>query len=116
MSREIDPRDCQHGESDSMQDTIDQLRAELEEAREKCKTETWGGRVMTNVIKLCPVLDPDEVLSKSIGEFQSVVIIGYDHEGGLDARASLNINDAEILWLVENFKAKLVGGGYDGGE
>jgi hypothetical protein len=54
---------------------------------------------------------PDLVLERAMGEFQNVVVIGYDHDGDLDCRADLNTSRKEILWLVEQFKLFLLTGG-----
>lgn len=67
-----------------------------------------------NVIKMHsdPATDPDIVLEAAKGELESVLIIGYDKEGQLDARASLNIKQSDILWMIEMFKMKLMRGDY----
>ncbi len=65
-----------------------------------------------NVIKFNHAIDPDVVLENAKNEFESVIIIGYDHEGNLDVRASLNIDHKEILFMIERFKQKLLNGDY----
>ena len=55
---------------------------------------------------------PDNVLEQAIGEYESVFVIGYDHDGLLDTRASTNITHEQILWLIESFKAKMLNGDY----
>lgn len=64
------------------------------------------------VVDLRPAEKADNVLKKAIGEFDSVVLIGYDKEGVLDARASLNIDAANINFMVDLFKTKLLNGDY----
>lgn len=59
---------------------------------------------MSNVILLQPALDPNVVLKESIGQFESVIVLGYDTNGCLDARASLNLKRSDILWIIEYFK------------
>ena len=59
-----------------------------------------------------PALAPDKVLSEAAGQFESVFVIGHDHNGELDARASLNLTYAQILFLIETFKFKLLNGEY----
>jgi hypothetical protein len=56
--------------------------------------------------------DPDVVLSEADGQYSSVLIIGWSKEDKLDARASLDLTTNEILWLIENFKHKLLNGDY----
>lgn len=60
-----------------------------------------------NVIKLYPhgeAVDPDNVLKHAVGEYKEVFIVGYDHDGNLDMRASTNISERDVLWLIEQAK------------
>ena len=57
-------------------------------------------------------LDPDAVLSQAIGQYDSVIVLGWDKEGELDARASLNLDQADIHWLISVFQHKLLNGDY----
>lgn len=71
-----------------------------------------------NIVEFTPIdaaKDPDVVLEKAKGSYKSVLILGWDKEGYLDPRASLNLTGREMLWLVEVFKTKLVAGDYDNG-
>ena len=54
--------------------------------------------------------NPDNVLELAIGSYEKVVIVGYDKEGVLDFRASLNLADVEVLWLLEEAKNYLMTG------
>jgi hypothetical protein len=56
--------------------------------------------------------NPDNVLEQAIGKYESLLILGFDMDGDLDARASTNLNTGEILILIEKFKAKLINGDY----
>ena len=56
--------------------------------------------------------NPDNVLEQAIGNYGSVLVLGWDTNGNLDVRASTNIDHKEILWLLEVFKSKLVRGDY----
>lgn len=56
--------------------------------------------------------DPNVVLEKAKDQFESLVIIGWDKDGILDARASLNLSAANIHWIVSVFQAKLLNGDY----
>lgn len=63
-----------------------------------------------SVIKFHPkdaAKSADAVLEQSIGQFSDVLVIGYDAEGNLDARATLGLTDQEAVYLVEMFKAFL---------
>ena len=76
----------------------------------------WGVAVSDNIIKFYPMNaaeNPDNVLEQAIGDFASVLIIGWDKDGDLSARASLNLKGGpEVLWLLEAVKFKLMNGDY----
>lgn len=57
-------------------------------------------------------IDPDVVLEQAKGAFESVVIIGWDKDGALDARSTFNLSAAEINWLISVFQQKLLRGDY----
>lgn len=68
-----------------------------------------------NIVKFIPrdaASNPDVVLEAAKGEYTKVVILGFDGDGNLDPRASLNITYQEILWMLELFKHKLLDGDY----
>ena len=71
-----------------------------------------------SVVKFYPkdaAKDADSVLEQSLGNFSEVLIIGWDKDGFMDARATLGLKDGgDILWLVESFKTKLMNGDYTG--
>jgi len=60
--------------------------------------------------------NPDTVLGAAVGAYKSVVVIGYDMNGCLDARASTNLVSKDVLWLVESFKMRLLAGDYSDGK
>jgi hypothetical protein len=41
-------------------------------------------------------IDPDVVLKEATGKYESVILIGWNHEELLDFRASLNLTQSEI--------------------
>jgi len=67
----------------------------------------------SNVVKIRPAEDPDEVLEAAKGQYESVFILGYNLEdGSMDARASLNLDPVDINWLISMFQHKLLNGDY----
>jgi hypothetical protein len=59
----------------------------------------------------------DNVLEQAIGTYDQVILIGWDKDGNLDARATLGLKDGgDVLWLLETFKRKLLNGDYAGDE
>lgn len=70
---------------------------------------------MMNVIKLTdiePARLPDNVLEEAKGAYECVCVMGWDHAGDFDARASLNLNAAQIVFMIELFKLRLLNGDY----
>jgi len=63
---------------------------------------------MANIIKLHPAADPDEVLKAAEGVYESIIILGWTKDDGFSGRASLNLETADVLLLVEIFKAALL--------
>ena len=63
---------------------------------------------MSEIVKLYPASDPDEVLRAADGIYESVVILGWTKDDGFSGRASLNLETADVLLLVEIFKAALL--------
>lgn len=64
-----------------------------------------------NVVKIYPenaAKNADNVIEQSIGCFESILMIGYDKDGGLEVRASTNIDRANLLWLVEQAKSLIL--------
>ena len=69
-----------------------------------------------NIINLSKTAaNPDTVLEKAIGQLESVLVIGYDKNGHIDVRASMNLQHKDILWLIELFKTKMLNGDYYSG-
>lgn len=67
---------------------------------------------MKLVESILPAMSADPVLEKALGQYQSVIVIGYDNDGDLQAAASLNLRGHEILWMIESFKTRLLNGEY----
>ena len=57
--------------------------------------------------------NPDAVLEQAVGQYSEVLVVGWDKDGNLDARATLGLKDGgDVLWLVEAFKHNLMSGAY----
>lgn len=71
---------------------------------------------MGNVHKFYPrnaAEHADNVLEQAIGCYDQVLILGWDKNGHLDARATLGLKDGgDVLWLIESFKHKMLSGDY----
>ncbi|MCA2013513.1 hypothetical protein LCM17_18630 [Cereibacter sphaeroides] len=71
---------------------------------------------MAEVHKFYPAnaaMNPDAVLEQAAGQYSEVLVIGWDKDGNLDARATLGLKDGgDVLWLIEAFKHNLMSGAY----
>ena len=69
-----------------------------------------------SVIKFTPKKQPgtaDAVLEAAVGDFSELIVLGYDTDGNIDARVTNGMIDGgEILWVVEEFKRRLMAGEY----
>lgn len=66
-----------------------------------------------NVVKLYPrnaALNPDLVLEQAAGVYEEVLVIGYNKDGELDVRASLNFDMKSIFFAFEVFKHQVLSG------
>jgi len=71
--------------------------------------------VSGKIVKFIPkdaAQNPDFVLEQSIGNYESVVIIGWDKQENLHVRASNNLSNPDVLWLISLFSHKLLNGDY----
>lgn len=60
--------------------------------------------------------EPDNVLEQALGVYSDVLILGWDKEGRFDPRASLDLDKADMLLLIEIFKHNLISGVYNDDE
>jgi hypothetical protein len=56
--------------------------------------------------------NPDNVLELAVGEFESVIVVGWNKSGLLDLRASTNVDHKEINWIFGVAQSKLLRGDY----
>lgn len=52
--------------------------------------------------------NPDNVLEQAIGEYESVIILGFNKDGELDPRSSTNLTRERINWMIDIFKHDFV--------
>ena len=57
-------------------------------------------------------LDSDTVLNEAVGNYTSVLVIGWDKEGFLDVRSTNNLDQKDCLYLSQMFSNKLLNGDY----
>jgi hypothetical protein len=54
----------------------------------------------------------DNVLEQALEVFDEVLLIGWNKDGNMEARATLGLKDGDVLWLIEKFKHNLLSGQY----
>jgi hypothetical protein len=55
----------------------------------------------------------DNVLEQALGVFDDVLLIGWNKDGNMEARATLGLKvGGDCLWLIEKFKHNLLSGQY----
>jgi hypothetical protein len=55
----------------------------------------------------------DNVLEQALEVFDEVLLIGWNKDGNMEARATLGLKDGgNVLWLIEKFKHNLLSGQY----
>ena len=73
---------------------------------------------MADVVKFYPqdaAKEPDNVIEQAMGQYKSVLIIGWDNDDKFDARATLDLKEGgDVLWLMEIFKFKMLNGDFMG--
>ncbi len=58
-------------------------------------------------------LSPEDALEAAKGQFDQCFVIGYGHDGMLHFFSSRNFKPNEVLFCLEQFKARLIAGDYD---
>ena len=51
---------------------------------------------------------PDDALNASVGDFKSVMIIGWDEDDILNIVSSSDVTNKDALWLLEKVKWELM--------
>ena len=69
---------------------------------------------MSNVIKMVPdQATADEIFEDCKGEYNEVLIIGWDNENLLKAKSSGSLDIKDIIYMLEVFKQALISTGYE---
>ena len=67
---------------------------------------------MTNVVKLPSSLNPDHVLEAAVGQYDKVVLVGWDKDGNLDFRVGGNMTMAQSMFVLQAVVHKTFNGDY----
>lgn len=66
------------------------------------------------VTRLYNANNPDDVLEQAMGIYQSVVIIGWAKDDeALECRASTNMSEADMIYVIEAAKHGMLSGEFE---
>ena len=69
---------------------------------------------MSNVINLVPEkASADEILEDAKSEFKEGLILGWDADALMKAKASSSLEVKDIIYMIEVFKQTLINCGYE---
>ena len=51
---------------------------------------------------------PDNVLKRSMGQFEDIILIGTNEDGNMEVRSSLNLTVKDMLWMLEMTKQNIL--------
>jgi hypothetical protein len=52
--------------------------------------------------------NPDNVMQRSMGHFEDIILIGTNENGDLEVRSSLNLTVKDMLWMIEMTKQNIL--------
>jgi len=71
---------------------------------------------ISNVVKFYPkdaAKSPDTVLEQARGQYNNLLIIGWDKKNIFSAHSDLGLDAGDLILLVEFFKQKLLNGDFN---
>ena len=55
----------------------------------------------------------DEVFEDARGKYEKAIVLGYDNDGYLKVNTTGAMRTDEILWMIEQYKVRLLNGEYN---
>ena len=52
--------------------------------------------------------NPDNVMQRSMGHFENIILIGTNEDGHMEVRSSLNLTVKDMLWMLEMTKQNIM--------
>jgi hypothetical protein len=52
--------------------------------------------------------NPDNVMQRSMGHFENIILIGTNEDGHMEVRSSLNLTVKDMLWMLEMTKQNIL--------
>lgn len=69
---------------------------------------------MAEIIKFPGPMTPDEILTAAEGEYEDLLLIGWNKNGDMQVYTSNELyNNQNVLWLVMVFINRLINGEFD---
>lgn len=66
-----------------------------------------------NIVPIIPCLDPDNVLENAKGNYENVLLIGWDKAGNFDCRHGGDATLTEAFYRASLFCHKVMNGDYN---
>ena len=52
--------------------------------------------------------NPDNVMQRSMGHFENIILVGTNEDGHMEVRSSLNLTVKDMLWMLEMTKQNIL--------
>ena len=75
--------------------TVEQILSEITEGSIVVDTD----ETLTN---------PDNVMQRSMGHFENIILVGTNEDGHMEVRSSLNLTVKDMLWMLEMTKQNIL--------
>lgn len=70
--------------------------------------------MIKEVEKIMDFVDVETMLKEAKGCFKNAIVLGYDDDDNVTAHTAGTMKYSQILWLIEQYKAKLLSNEMDG--
>ena len=73
---------------------------------EQILSEITEGSIVVDIDET--LTNPDNVMQRSMGHFENIILIGTNEDGHMEARSSLNLTVKDMLWMLEMTKQNIL--------
>jgi hypothetical protein len=73
---------------------------------EQILSEITEGSIVVDPDKT--LTNPDNVMQRSMGHFENIILIGTNEDGHMEVRSSLNLTVKDMLWMLEMTKQNIL--------
>ena len=73
---------------------------------EQILSEITEGSIVVDIDET--LTNPDNVMQRSMGHFENIILIGTNEDGHMEVRSSLNLTVKDMLWMLEMTKQNIL--------